>query len=138
MPSTSGYSKTPLSKKLGFKSNFSVYLINPPDGYWKLFDVLPEGIREVESPEEGSLDFIHFFCTSMAGLKEHAIKCKNLLKKDGMLWVSWPKGNSKIPTDLKREPIRDHVLKIGLVDIKVCAVNEDWSGLKFVYHTADR
>ncbi len=63
---------------------------------------------------------------------------KPALKKSGILWVSWPKGASKIQTDLKREPIREHLLKTGLVDIKVCAVDEDWSGLKFMYRKEDR
>ena len=83
-------------------------------------------------------DFIHLFCTSFTQLESIAEQYKKALKKDGMLWVSWPKGKSSIPTDLKRDPIREYFLGIGLVDIKVAAVDEDWSGLKFVYRRKDR
>jgi len=71
-------------------------------------------------------------------LETQLSKLKPLLKKTGMLWVSWPKGASSIPTDIKRDPLREFVLTQGLVDIKVCAVDQDWSSLKFVYRTKDR
>lgn len=134
----SGYSGTPLAKKLGLKDNFGIYLINAPEHYWKLFDLVPPGIHELKDPGRESVDFIHLFCTTTEELRTHAKTCKTLLKKNGSLWVSWPKGSSKIQTDLKREPIREHLLGIGLVDVKVCAVDKDWSGLKFVYRTKDR
>ncbi|MEO0570387.1 MAG: DUF3052 domain-containing protein [Bacteroidota bacterium] len=133
-----GYSKTPLFKKLGLKPNFSIHLVNPPDIYWKLFESLPEDIHEVENPKKESMDFIHFFATMTEDLEVHAKSCKSYLKKTGMLWVSWPKGGSKMATDLKRDPIRSYFLNMGLVDVKVAAINEDWSGLKFVYRTKDR
>lgn len=138
MNQTAGYSGTPLAKKLGIKPNFSILLVNPPKGYWKLFESVPEGIHEVENPKGESVDFVHLFCTSLEELKAHSKNCKSYLKKSGMLWMSWPKGSSKIATDLKRDPIRDYFLNLGLVDVKVAAINEDWSGLKFVYRTKDR
>jgi len=134
----SGYSGTPLAKKLGLKEDFKVVLIDPPKYYWKLFEIVPSGIHEISNPTEGTIDFIHLFCTTRIELKAHSAQCKSFLKKNGSLWVSWPKGSSKIPTDLKREPIREHLLSIGLVDVKVCAVDEDWSGLKFMYRITDR
>ena len=138
MSDSSGYSGTPLTKKLGLKSNHSIYLVNPPDTYWTFFEILPEGIHEVNHPKKESVDFVHLFCKTREELLAHGKKCKSHLKKTGLLWVSWPKGSSKISTDLKREPIREHMLNLGLVDIKVAAINEDWSGLKFVYRTKDR
>ncbi len=138
MTKTSGYSGTPLAKKLGLKPDFTVHLINPVKEYWDLFENIPEGIEEVDQPFEASVDFVHLFCTSMENLLLEATKGKAILKKTGLLWVSWPKGSSKIPTDINRDIIRTHVLGIGLVDVKVAAINEDWSGLKFVYRTKDR
>lgn len=133
-----GYSGTPLAKKLGLKTGYSIYPKNPPSHYWKLFATLPEGIQEIPTPTEGSIDFIHLFCTTMETLENNALACKTYLKKTGVLWISWPKGSSSIPTDLKRDPIRECLLNIGLVDVKVAAIDEDWSGLKFVYRTKDR
>lgn len=135
---SSGHSGTPLAKKLGIKSGHHILLKNQPDHYWKLFELLPEDIKLVEAPKEESVDFIHLFCKTQRELEQNAESCKKLLKKDGMLWVSWPKEASKIPTELKREPVRDHLLKIGLVDTKVAAIDEDWSGLKFMYRIKDR
>jgi hypothetical protein len=138
MVKTSGYSSTPLAKKLGLKSDYSVYLVNQPKHYWKLFEELPKGICEVHQPELASVDFIHLFCSTKQQLVIEAEKCKSYLKKSGHFWVSWPKGSSKIPTDLKREPIREYLLNIGLVDVKVASIDLDWSGLKFVYRVKDR
>jgi len=133
-----GYSKTPLARKLGLKEGFKIILYNPPDHYWELFSDVPEYIEVIEEiPEEG-LDFIHLFCTSLDELTGIAGKYKSGLKKNGLMWVSWPKGSSSITTDLKREPVREHLLDIGLVDIKVAAIDKDWSGLKFVYRKKDR
>ena len=138
MNQTAGYSGTPLAKKLGIKPNFSMYVINPPTTYWSLLDPIPEGIFEMENPQKESVDFVHLFCTTREELETHSGYCKSILKKTGLVWVSWPKGSSKIPTDLKRDPIREHLLGLGLVDTKVAAINEDWSGLKFVYRIKDR
>ncbi|UOY06621.1 DUF3052 domain-containing protein [Muricauda sp. SCSIO 64092] len=120
------------------KTGYSVYLKNQPGHYWKLFATLPEGLQKIHTPTEDSIDFIHLFCTTMEALGSNALACKTYLKKTGLLWISWPKGSSSIPTDLKRDGIREYLLKIGLVDVKVAAIDEDWSGLKFVYRTKDR
>jgi len=134
----SGYSNTTLAKKLGIKQGFTFAIINQPEHYFNLFSDLPDQLFIKKSLNVDSLDLIHLFCTSKNELKANAIRCKNALKKTGILWVSWPKGSSKITTDLKREPIRMHLLNIGLVDIKVAAIDDDWSGLKFVYRLKDR
>ncbi|MFD2562124.1 DUF3052 domain-containing protein [Aquimarina rubra] len=133
-----GYSGTPLAKKLGLKEGATALFYNLPDHYWNLFSEIPKNITKLYEVGSTEADFIHMFCTSSEELKKVAPLHKNALKKTGMLWVSWPKGSSKIPTDLKRELIREYVLEIGLVDIKVAAVDEDWSGLKFVYRVSDR
>ena len=133
-----GYSGTPLAKKLGIKAGFSVVLHNPPKQYFSLFSDFPDDVVVVEQPETETIDFIHIFTTTFQELQQISDQYKPLLKKNGMLWVSWPKGASSIPTDLKRDPIREYLLSIGLVDVKVAAVDEDWSGLKFVYRLKDR
>ncbi len=133
-----GYSQTPLAKKLGLKEGHIVRLVNQPKHYFKLFGDLPVSIRIIETEESHAYDFIHLFCKSYDELTDAAEALKKQLKYDGTLWVSWPKGSSSIPTDLKREIIRDHLLQVGLVDVKVCAVDENWSGLKFVYRLKDR
>jgi len=133
-----GYSKTPLAKKLGIKEGFVIKLVNDPPHYLSLFSDFPSEIKYTEKAEKNSIDFIHLFCKTFDDLKNNASELMNQLKKDGLMWVSWPKGSSSIQTDLKREPIREHLLHIGLVDVKVCAVDEDWSGLKFMYRLKDR
>lgn len=134
---TAGYSGTPLAKKLGIKMNHAVYFDNLPKHYFTLFEDLPE-VTVLESPALETADFIHMFATEKVQFEKRALDLKPLLKKNGMLWVSWPKGSSKIPTDLSENPIREYLLANGLVDVKVCAVDQDWSGLKFVYRLKDR
>ena len=134
-----GYSRTPLARKLGIKEGFTIHLVNQPDHYFELFEDFPENVSEIKNPKSESLDFAHLFCATHSGLEKETLRLKPLLKKTGMLWVSWPKGASKIPSEINRETIRDYILaKVGLVDIKVCAVDGDWSGLKFVYRTKER
>nr|WP_299382170.1 DUF3052 domain-containing protein [Allomuricauda sp.] len=138
MKQTSGYSNTPLAKKLGIKNGFKVFLYNEPSHYIGLFSDLPDDLSYADTIAKETIDFIHIFCTSRSELEKYAQMAKPGLKKTGLMWISWPKGSSNIPTDLKREPVREYMLSIGLVDIKVTAVDQDWSGLKFVYRTKDR
>lgn len=137
---TAGYSGTPLGKKLGLKEGYSILLHNAPEHYFDLFSDLPSNLNiiSIDQAREKEVDFIHLFFTSLHNLETSIGKYIRTLNKDGLLWVSWPKGQSKIPTDLKRDVIREHILNLGLVDIKVAAIDEDWSGLKFVYRTKDR
>ncbi|MEM9546980.1 MAG: DUF3052 domain-containing protein [Bacteroidota bacterium] len=135
---TSGYSQTPLARKLGLKSGQNILLINKPRYYFDLFSDFPEEVSILKSGKEEEVDFIHLFVKSVEEFEDRVIHVKPLLKKDGLLWVSWPKGASKIKTDLKRDFIREFMLDIGLVDVKVCSVDQDWSGLKFVYRLKDR
>lgn len=137
MPTT-GYSGTPLAKKLGIKSGFDIKIFAAPSYYLNLFDDWPEGVNQISNPETESLDFIHLFVKDSTALETLVTEAKPLLKKNGSMWVSWPKGSSGIKTDINRESVRDYLIKTGLVDIKVAAVDDQWSALKFMYRTADR
>jgi len=132
-----GYSGTPLIKKLGIKDHFVVKLVNEPDHYFDLIQKLPD---ELTIPNDASAkkDFIHFFTTVKTELESLLPEVKNELKPAGMIWVSWPKKSSKVETDITEDVIRNFALSIGLVDIKVCAVDQVWSGLKLVIPVKDR
>jgi len=132
------YSGTPLAKKLGIKEGFTVLLANEPSHYILLFEDMPEVNYVSESSAKESVDFIHLFCTRKADFEKQSLQLKPALKMTGMFWVSWPKGSSKLETDLNRDYIREYLLENGLVDVKVCAVDKDWSGLKFMYRIKDR
>jgi hypothetical protein len=131
-PKSTGYSKRPLGDKLGLKVGMRVAVINPPAGYPSL-----DGVEEVAlSPK--SLDFIHLFIKSRAELDAEFPKLKAALTPAGILWISWPKKAAKVETDLDENIIRDTGLAVGLVDVKIAAVDAVWSGLKFVYRLKDR
>jgi hypothetical protein len=131
-----GYSKRTLVDKLGLKAGMIARVIHAPSQYESLLQPIPPGVEFVH--DETPADFIHCFLTECEVLEAEFAHYKASLKMSGMLWISWPKGSSKIPTDLNENIIRDIGLKNGLVDVKVCAVDEDWSGLKFVYRLVDR
>ena len=134
---TAGYSGTPLIKKLGIKSAFSIAVVEPPKGYWELLGELPEAVT-VSGLEDGSLDFAHLFVTTRAELERLLGQAKGQVKPQGMVWVSWPKRSSGMSSDLTENVIREIALASGLVDVKVCAVDEVWSGLKLVRRLKDR
>ncbi len=133
---TSGYSGTPLAKKLGIKEGYRIALINTPDYYFRLFTDFPQ-VKQVDDPKEKK-DFIHFFTTEAEQLAHHIKTLKEQLVPNGMLWVSWPKKASKVPTDITEDTVRILALQHGLVDVKVCAVDEVWSGLKLVIPVKER
>jgi hypothetical protein len=133
-----GYSKTPLAGKLGLKPGMKVRLANAPAGYSKTLGKLPPGIVEPARPGAGSLDFIQFFTKSRAELEKALPAMLKSLAPDGMLWVSWPKKAAKVPTDMTEDVVRAVALPKGLVDVKVCAVDDVWSGLKLVRRLENR
>jgi hypothetical protein len=135
---SSGYSKIALANKLGIKAGFKALLINRQTHYFDLFEDFPSNIEILKEGSAEELDFIHLFVKSKDELENKFYYTKSLLKKNGLLWVSWPKGKSKIETDINREYIREYILNNGLVDVKVCSVDDDWSALKFVYRVVDR
>lgn len=111
---------------------------NEPEAYWDWLSPLPEDIQMVSRSRKESLDFAHLFVKERKVFEKDFLKLKDELKKNGMLWISWPKKSSKVATDLDENIIRDFGLSHGLVDVKVCAVDEIWSGLKFMYRVKDR
>lgn len=133
-----GYSVTPLIKKLGIKSGNSILLVNEPDHYLDLLGSLPDDVTSLKEESAVSADFIHLFVGDEQALHNMFPPLKSKLDKNGMIWVSWIKKSSKMETDISENDVRDLGLQIGLVDIKICAVDEDWSGLKFVYRKEDR
>lgn len=132
-----GYSSTPLIRKLGIKPGFAVFVKDAPMDYEALVGGLPEGTRLMEQPA-ADLDMIHLFTTSRETLASDLAILKGLIRQSGMIWVSWPKKASKVATDVSDDEIRNIALRQGLVDIKVCAVDDRWSGLKLVIRKENR
>jgi hypothetical protein len=132
-----GYSKRALVDKLGIRPGQKVLILNPPDGYDQTLGPLPDSVMFAASLR-GALDFIHFFAPSRAEFERRFPALKSHLARDGMLWISWPKSASKVKTDMNENVVRDFALANGLVDVKVAAIDETWSGLKLVYRLKDR
>ncbi|MES2428350.1 MAG: DUF3052 family protein [Bacteroidota bacterium] len=133
----SGYSGTPLVKKLGFKPGFIIGLVNEPVYYFDLLIDIPAAVQFVKD-ENIKKDLIHFFTRQEGELLEVLPLLKQQIKSNGMIWVSWPKKASKVTTDVTEDTIRNYAISIDLVDVKVCAVDEIWSGLKLVIPVKDR
>ena len=126
-----GYSGTPLAKKLGITAGSRLLLVGAPDQYAMLLEPLPEGVQF--DPQLSELtDIVQIFSAQRVELEQLLASYRAKLKPTGMIWVSWPKKSAKVPTDITEDTIRDIALPMGYVDIKVCAVNEVWSGLKLV------
>lgn len=134
---TSGYSDTPLLKKLGIAEPMKVLLINPPDNY---FDLLEHDIHSHLVKKKEKADFVHFFVQSNEEFEREMVKLKPVYKANPnlIIWVSWFKKTAGISTNITEDIIRGYALLNGLVDIKVCAVSEIWSGLKLVVPKAMR
>lgn len=132
-----GYSGKPLAQKLGLKPGMRATFQNTPPGYADLLGDLPDGLETAERLD-GAFDFIQAFFTETAVLLQAFPALKAALKPAGMLWLSWPKKAARMPTDLDENRIRQIGLDGGLVDVKVIAVDERWSGLKFVVRLRDR
>jgi hypothetical protein len=128
---TSGYSGTPLARKLGVEEGAVVWAIGAPDDYEALLAPLPSGVRIVARGSSRPA-FVHLFTTKRADLVRRLPALRERLATDGVLWVSWPKRASGVPSDVTEDSIREIALPLGFVDVKVCAVDETWSGLKLV------
>ncbi|NMM47779.1 DUF3052 domain-containing protein [Marinigracilibium pacificum] len=128
---------TPLIKKLGIKKDFLISIINPPSNYNHLISIPSEYVKYV-SDISVRKNFIHIFCQEKNELEILIKDIKSELKPEGYLWISWPKKSSKVKTDLDGNIVRNMGLEIGLVDIKVCSINNIWSALKFVIPIKDR
>lgn len=132
-----GYSTTPLAKKLGIKANFRVSFVNSPIGFREELGELSAGVTILPRAQQ-AMDLLLLFVKAEVDLRGRFQKLAQKLKPTGMLWVAWPKKSSGVETDLKFEVVQKIGLEAGLVDTKVCAVNDTWSGLRFVYRLKDR
>ena len=130
-----GYSGTPLLKKLGLKEEMKVLLINQPDNYFNLLeqDISHQLCKKNETP-----DLVHLFVTDKREMESEIKKLKKIIKPNTAIWVSWYKKSAGIPTDVTEDVIRNFALQNDLVDVKVCAVSDVWSGLKLVVPLAKR
>ena len=126
-----GYSGTPLAKKLGIGTGHRVWLAQPPADYRAMVAPLPDGVTFVSKPST-TTDVAHVFTTKRRELEKTLRTLRTALNPDAPIWVSWPKKSSKVPTDITEDVIREVALPLGFVDVKVCAVDEVWSGLKLV------
>ena len=132
-----GYSGTALAKKLGIKVGSRVFARGAPANYEKLLAPLPDGVA-IAARMSGDTDIAHLFANRRADLAREIKAVLGKMPQDGAIWVSWPKKSSKVPTDITEDTIREVALPLGLVDIKVCAIDDVWSGLKLVIRRENR
>ena len=132
-----GYSGTPLVKKLGIKDDSRVALVNAPKDFQATLADLPDNVKFVKATTK-SLDLILFFVLAERILAREFTKLAARLTSNGMIWIAWPKKSSGVKTDLTFDNVQRIGLDAGLVDVKICAIDDTWSGLKFVYRLEDR
>ncbi|HEV2835596.1 MAG TPA: hypothetical protein VGW58_09785 [Pyrinomonadaceae bacterium] len=132
-----GYSGTPLTKKLGIKEQTRLALVNAPNGFENYLGQLSPGAEIVKRMAK-PLDIILLFVTSERALARDFAKLSEKLVTNGMIWIAWPKKSSGVVTDLSFERVQRIGLDAGLVDVKICAIDDTWSGLKFVFRLKDR
>ncbi len=133
-----GYSGTPLAKKLGIRDGATILTINAPVDYAALLAPLPQGATIMAKPPKPGADIVHLFVTTLADLDRQLPVARKAMKTNGAVWVSWYKKSAKIATDVTEDLIRARALATDLVDVKVCAVTDIWSGLKLVVRKALR
>lgn len=132
-----GYSGTPLARKLGLKPGLRVCALGAPRAYREIVAPWPDGV-ELRPEADATTDLVHLFVDSRSRLATETKRLRSLLGPNATLWVSWPKKASKLPTDITEDCIREIALPLGWVDVKVCAVDDVWSGLKLVVRKALR
>lgn len=133
---TAGYSGTPLAKKLGIKEGAILASVNAPDNYLDLLQPIPKSVEIVSLRSD--IDIIHLFVNRRDELFSRLAACARLIKQNGAIWVSWYKKTAKLPTEITEDTVREAAFSLGLVDIKVCAVDDKWSGLKLVIRKENR
>ena len=133
----SGYSGTPLAKKLGIRAHARLFVRAAPDNYRELLAPLPAGVHSVRRIDART-DLIHLFATHAAPLARALAAARRAMRMDAVIWVSWPKRLSGVDTDISENDVRALALPLGLVDVKVCAVDDTWSGLKLVLRKSER
>lgn len=134
---TAGYSETPLAKKLGIKEGSYVLTVNAPDNYADLLAPLPDGAT-ISDKVKLPVDIVHIFTNSFEELLQTLAVARLTITQDGAVWVSWYKKAAKLPTEITEDAIRTAAFPLGLVDVKVCAVDDTWSGLKLVIRKENR
>ncbi len=132
-----GYSGTPLARKLGIKEGCRLAAVHAPSNYRAMIAPVPPAVRIV-SRFDDSADLAHVFTEKRGDLARFLAAAVGVMRRDASIWVSWPKKASKVPTDITEDTIREIALPLGLVDVKVCAVDETWSGLKLVLRRENR
>lgn len=132
-----GYSNKSLTEKLGIQEGMRLMILHPPAEYWRLLGRLPESVK-ISKKLVGKFDLVHYFAKRERELTEIIGRLRQSLLPAGALWLSWPKGSANVPTDLAEGSVRAVGLANGLVDIKVAAIDQTWSGLKFVIRKKDR
>jgi hypothetical protein len=132
-----GYSGTPLAQKLGIKPAQMVIVINEPANYRKLLGRIADRVTFALRPRAGA-DYVHFFTSRRVELEKGLKRLREQISDAGVVWVSWPKKSADLPTDVTEDIIRAVALPLGFVDVKVCAVDESWSGLKLMIRRATR
>jgi len=126
-----GYSGKQVAQKLGIKPGFCIFVDGSPSAYGAMVGPLPADVT-IKAEPKPSLDMVHLFATRTTGLAAKLRRYRKAIAPDGMIWVSWPKKSSGVVSDLSDVVVRDTALSLGLVDTKVCAIDDTWSGLKFV------
>jgi hypothetical protein len=129
---TAGYSGTPLAKKLGLRDDHRIAAINEPTGFRRLLEPIPDGV-EFRTSLRGNIDLILMFVTTRRDLERRVEAAARSIFPDGAIWVAWPKRSSGVRTDMTEDVVREVVLPRGLVDVKVCAIDDVWSGLRVVW-----
>ena len=132
-----GYSQTPLPQKLGIKPGLTVVTINAPTNYRRLLGTTPQGVTFSDRLKPDS-DLVHIFIRKRSQLANRLPVLREKIADTGIVWVSWPKRSSGVPTDVTEDVIRDIALPLGFVDVKVCAIDETWSGLKLMIRRTNR
>jgi hypothetical protein len=135
---TAGYSGTPLPRKLGIKQGQRVAIVNAPAGFEATLGELPEAVTVVRAGLRGPLDVIVAFFTERRALERGLARLMAAMDRAGGLWIAWPKRSSGVPSDLTENVVRELALASGVVDNKVCAIDETWSGLRLVIRLSDR
>jgi DUF3052 family protein len=133
----SGYSGTPLVQKLGIRAGARLFVRSAPDNYCELLAPAPAGVRTVRRMS-ASTDLAHLFATRRAELATALTSARRVMRDDAVIWVSWPKKASGVPSEITEDIVRELALALGLVDIKVCAVDATWSGLKLMLRKSER
>ena len=135
--SSAGYSGTPLARKLGIAEGSTVLPKGAPDDYRALLAPVPDGVTFVSRLSK-KVDIVHLFTTSRAELARELTAVRRTMREDAAIWVSWPKRTAKVPTNVTEDVIREVALPLGFVDVKVCAVDATWSGLRLVIRRTER